>query len=82
MVDRNKDFTELSKAKIQDKRNLVISKNGSGTYTLGQQIVVQEGKKQTLIFLKGAIHVDSLEGLYNLRDALNEAIQKEEDGNH
>lgn len=82
MVDRNKDFTELSKAKIQDKRNLVISKNGSGTYTLGQQIVVQEGKKQTLIFLKGAIYIDSLEGLYNLRDALNEAIQKEEDGNH
>jgi len=79
MADRIKDFIELSKAKIQDKRNLVVSKNGSGTFTLGQQIVVQEGRKQTALFLKGAIHIDNLEGLYNLRDALNEAIQKEED---
>ncbi|MCX7924155.1 MAG: hypothetical protein N3B21_19425 [Clostridia bacterium] len=77
-MERN-DFKELSKAKIQDKRNLVISKHPNGTYTMVQQIVVQEGRKQTAIFLKGATHVDNLEGLYNLRDAINEAIQKEED---
>jgi hypothetical protein len=72
-------FTELAKAKIQDTRNLVISKTSVGQYTIGQQIMVQEGRKKTTLFLKGAIHVNDLEGLYNLRDALNEAIQHEED---
>lgn len=73
------EFKELSKAKIQETRNLVISKHSNNTYTLGQQLVVQEGKKKTVVFLKGSIQIDSLEGLYNLRDALNEAIQHEED---
>lgn len=80
MVERKRSiFTELAKAKIQDKRNLVVSKNTDGTFTLGQQIVVQEGRKQTAIFLKGAIQIENLEGLYNLRDALNEAILHMED---
>lgn len=72
------DFKELSKAKIQDTRNLIVSKYINGTYTLGQQLVVQEGKKFTTVFLKGSIQIDNLEGLYNLRDALNEAIHQEE----
>lgn len=79
------EYKTLAKAKIQDKRNLVISKKTSanifGSYVLGQQIVIQEGQKQTTIFLKGAIHIDGLEALYNLRDALNEAITIEEDKN-
>jgi len=79
MADKNNDFIELSKAKIQNTRNIVISKNLKGGFTLGQQIVVQEGRKQTLLFLKGSIQVDTLEGLYNIRDAINEALQKVED---
>lgn len=77
-MEKNK-FRELSKAKIQDTRNMVISKNETyDGYTLAQQISVKEGPRETLLFIKGAIHVDTLEGLYNLRDALNEAIKLEE----
>jgi len=78
MQSRSNDFTMLAKAKIQNTRNVVISKHIKGNYTLGQQIIIQEGERQTSIFLQGSIHVSSLEGLYNLRDALNEAISKEE----
>lgn len=72
-------YVELSKAQIQDKRFAVISKNEtSGGYTLAQQLIIQEGKKQTGIFFKGAMHLSGLESLYELRDALNAAIEKEE----
>lgn len=75
-----KVYTELAKAKIKERRNVVISRNESnGGYALAQQIVVEEGKKFTTIFIKGATYIDDLIGLYNLRDALNEAIEKEED---
>lgn len=71
-------FEVLATARIQDKRNLVISSNTNGGFTIAQQIVVQEGKRQTLLFIKGAIHVDSLEGLVNLRNALSDAIEEYE----
>ena len=70
------DFKELAKAKIQESRNIVISKlGGSDSFTLAQQVVVNEGNgKVTSMFMKGAIHVDGLEALYGLRNALSEAI--------
>jgi hypothetical protein len=79
MADNKRGFTELAKAKIQDKRNIVISRNENvGGYTLAQQISIEEGRKVTSIFIKGAFHIDALCGLYELRDACNEAIKKEE----
>ena len=83
---RNK-FIELAKAKIQDKRNIVISKvNDEDTsmelgFTVAQQIEVQEGNKITSLYMKNAVHIDNIEGLYNLRDALNVAISKIEHDN-
>ncbi len=74
-------FEILAKAKIQDKRSIVISKHLTGElgFTMAQQLNVQDGPRIVPIFIKGAFHIDSLEGLYNLRDALNEAIRQEED---
>ena len=83
---RNK-FIELAKAKIQDKRKIVISKvNDEDTstemgFTVAQQIEVQEGNKITSLYMKNAVHIDNIEGLYNLRDALNVAISKIEQDN-
>lgn len=83
---RNK-FIELAKAKIQDKRNIIISKvNDEDTsmelgFTVAQQIEVQEGNKITSLYMKNAVHIDNIEGLYNLRDALNVAISKIEQDN-
>lgn len=67
-------FVELAKVKIQEKRNLVISKFGE-TITLGQQVIFEEDGKKMGIFLKGAIQVD-INKLQDLRDAINEAIEK------
>lgn len=74
-----KEFTELSKARIQEKRSIVISEvfkdNISEGFTMAQQLEVEEDGRVTNIFLKNAFHISDIEGLYNLRDALNIAIQ-------
>lgn len=69
-------YTKLSSAQIQETRKLVISECSRGGFTLAQQVTVDEGGKKTNVFFKNAIHVDSVEGLVNLRDALNVAIDK------
>lgn len=75
-------YKELAKANIQEKRNIVISKVESTIsteekgFTIAQQLEVEEGNKITNMYLKNAIHVDNLQGLFNLRDALNVAIRE------
>lgn len=83
-------YNELSNAQIADKRRLVISeciKQNQDTkenihcgFTLAQQVEVEEGKRTTRVFLKNGIHVTSVDELYNLRDAINDAINKYEEG--
>ena len=73
----NGDFTEISSARIQDTRDLVISKRNKGGYTIAQRILVEEGKKTTTMYLKNAIHVDTIEGIQNLRDALNVVLAEQ-----
>lgn len=70
------EYQELSSAQIQTQRSLVISSCSKGGFTLAQRIIVDEGNKKTNLFLKNAIHVESADGLYNLRDALNDAIER------
>lgn len=81
-------YLELSNAQIADKRRLVISecvKENQDTkesiqcgFTLAQQVEVEEGKRITRVFLKNGIHVTSVDELYNIRDAINDAINKYE----
>ena len=74
-----REFTELARAQIKDKRFAVISQNNvNNTFTIAQQVVVVDGKEVVKVFMKGSLHVDSLQAIYNLRDALNEAIHKME----
>lgn len=82
------EYKEISRAKVSNSRNVVISECSKGGFTVAQQLEAKEGEKTTSVFLKGAFHVDDLHGLYNLRDAVNLAIaaylQKEKesgDGN-
>ena len=82
-------YLELSNAQIADKRRLVISEcvkeNQESKekiqcgFTLAQQVEVEEGKRITRVFLKNGIHVTSVDELYNLRDAINDAIDKYEE---
>lgn len=83
-----KKYNELAKAKIQDTRNIIISsvqeEDGVGNttnkgYTIVQQLEVQEANRKTFVFLKNALHLENLDALKVMRDALNVAISKEEE---
>ena len=68
-------YRELSRAKVTDSRNIVISNCSKGGFTIAQQLGAKENDKTTSVFMKGAFHVEDIHGLYNLRDAVNLAIK-------
>lgn len=70
------EYSELAKAKVSEARNVVISACSKGGFTIAQQLEAKEGNNIFAVFLKGAIQVDDVNGLYDLRDALNLAIQR------
>ena len=74
------EYSEISKAKVTEKRSIVISTCSKGGYTMAQRLDTDEDGKTTSVFLKGAFHINDIQGLYNLRDAVNLAIKKTEDG--
>lgn len=71
-------YDELSRAKVAQSRNVVISKCSKGGFTIAQQLEVAEGETATQVFMKGALHIDDITSLYNFRDAINVAIHKAE----
>lgn len=81
MAKNKIEYTELSKARITDSRNIVISNCNKGGFTIAQQLEAKENDKTTSVFMKGAFHVENIQGLYNLRDAINLAIKVTEESN-
>lgn len=75
-MKNNISFDVLSKAKIQEKRDIVISKSSKGGFTIAQQIKIDEAGRETSVFLKHGIIIDDIDGLLNFRDALNVALEK------
>lgn len=73
------EYHELSRAKVTDSRNIVISNCSKGGFTIAQQLEVKENDKTTSVFMNGAFHVEDIHGLYNLRDAVNLAIKISEE---
>lgn len=73
------EYGEISRAKVTESRNIVVSSCSKGGFTVAQQLVAKENDKTTSVFLKGAFHIDDVEGLYNLRDAINVAIKYAEE---
>lgn len=69
-------YEEVSRAKVSKSRNVVVSTCSKGGYTIAQQLEAVEDGKITNVFLKGAIHVDDVDGLINLRDAINYVINE------
>lgn len=69
-------YTEICRAAISESRDVVISECSKEGYTIAQQLTAKEGDTDVKVFLKGAFHIDSLEGLENFRDALNVSIEK------
>ena len=79
MAKSKVEYNEISRAKITDSRNIVISACSKGGFTIAQQLEAKESNKTTSVFLKGAFHVDDIHGLYNIRDAINLAIKVTEE---
>ena len=75
MAKSKVEYFEISRAKVTDSRNIVISNCSKGGFTIAQQLEAKENDKTTSVFLKGAFHVDDIHGLYNIRDAVNLAIK-------
>lgn len=73
------EYNEISRAKVTDSRNIVISACSKGGFTIAQQLEAKENDKTISVFLKGAFHVDDIHGLYNIRDAINLAIKVTEE---
>ncbi len=73
------EYNEISRAKVSDSRNVIISNCSKGGFTIAQQLEAKENDKVMSVFLKGAFHVDDLHGLYNIRDAINFAIKVTEE---
>lgn len=73
------EYHELSRAKVTDSRNIVISNCSKGGFTIAQQLEAKENGKTTSVFMKGAFHVEDIHGLYNIRDAVNLAIKISEE---
>lgn len=79
MAKSKTEYSELSRAKVTDSRNIVISNCSRGGFTIAQQLEAKENDKTTSVFMKGAFHVEDIHGLYNLRDAVNLAIKISEE---
>ena len=82
MAKSKVEYNELSRAKVTDSRNIVISACSKGGFTVAQQLEAKENDKTTSVFLKGAFHVDDIHGLYNIRDAVNLAIKITEENSN
>lgn len=76
MTGKKHNYTELSNATISPDRKAVISKRDDGVFTIGQRVSLKEEKSVMNVFLSGALHISDAEGLQNLRDSINVALEK------
>lgn len=74
-------YDEVSRAKISQNRNMVVSRCSKGGYTVAQQLIAKDGKSEVAVFLKGAIHIEDVEALKRVRDAIDVAIHIEMESN-
>lgn len=73
------EYSEISSAKITDNRSIVFSDCSKGGYTVAQRMSITENNHTNKVYLKGAFHINDIQGLYELRDACNIAIKKIEE---
>lgn len=68
-------YQEIARGRINEKRCIVVSKRNDGGITVAQQLESHERDHVTSVFLKGAFHVDGINGLQEIRDVMNVAIK-------
>lgn len=80
MFSSEDKFKQIASGKISKCRNVVVSEHSGGGYTVAQQLEVDEEGTQTKVFMKGAFHIESIADLVTMRDVINLAVKKIEDG--
>lgn len=68
-------YIQLVSCPISAHRNLVVSKNETGGFTLAQQVEIMDYDKPTRLFMKGATYFPSLDVLRDVRDMLDKAVE-------
>lgn len=78
---RNKPkYTEIARTPITSNRKMIISSCSTGGYTIAQQAtLVEDDGREVNMFYKGALHIQDLRALYDVRDCINIAIKKVEE---
>lgn len=70
-------FKEIGKTKINNTKNLVVSRMGDDKYAIAQQLLVKDdADKELKIFLKNSIIVD-IDGLEDIGNLLVELARSE-----
>ena len=69
-------YDEVARVKMSNTRDVVISKCSKGGYTIAQKILIDKDEKPTSIFLKGAIKVNDIDGLKEIKETIDMAIKK------
>ncbi len=74
-------YLELAKARIKPQRNVVISEtidseNNFLGYSITEQLVTNEGERETKVFLRNGLGILNREGLEQLRNAIDETLEK------
>jgi hypothetical protein len=69
------EYKPIAKAQVKSNRSIVISECSKGGFTIAQQLDMVENGKVIPVYLKGAFHVDNVEGLTEIRDAINLVIE-------
>lgn len=74
-------YLELAKARVKPQRNVVISEtidseNNFLGYSITEQLVTNEGERETKVFLRNGLGILNREGLEQLRNAINETLEK------
>ena len=76
------NYNELSKRRFKKQRNIVISEARNAKtddlegYAVTEQLITEENGKEVRIFLKGGLGLIDEEGLVQLKECIEEAIEK------
>jgi len=68
-------YSEIARCPISQTRDAVVSACSNGTYTLAQQAKFEENGVEMSVFLKGAIHIDTVDNLKKLSVLLDDVVR-------
>lgn len=71
-------YNKIAEVMLTNKRSVVISECSKGGFTIAQKVSVDDNGMETEVFMKGAIIVNDLSLLKDLRKAIDIAISKSE----